>query len=1494
MSAAGHSSPPPTSAAVLEFICLFTNDLRRKQKRWQDGRLKYHTFNNRVMVYDDRGNFVGDMHWRHDWDLVEGEEVQLERGGVIVQVQELSSRCEQDLSELLEKRAKEKEQRQMQAVARTPGPSDLPRTVVRPVLTRPIPPNNAQVRPRALHQVIGTPSGHLGRAILPKESPFEQRQQAAESPDLPAAKRRKYEPPPSKSGYASALFGQALTLSATPTSSMPLVKRQQIPEPDPSQEEEHTMTETVHKEHKPPLREQPKVSRHFNQSSERARSTDTGSTNLLSHRYMENNDKPVQRKKERGLPGKQKIERRREPTPVDLGMIDIDSPDETPAKKSKDPSRAGARVVDQSKASNNNNDKRAKTSSRHTSDTTRMADDRVDLVSEIGMGFEKDPETQARNENSKRPKMALPNSVVKRAVATSSVAKDDGHPEAAIFSPREPTVHVTELRIKPRRKRGLMMMSDLFEKPHEQPPGDLTMSHAVSDAMKTKEVEETDHSARTLSRTPHGEPRWRKHDRKCMSSPKLTNSTELGGPEETVSSPSPDTDPDSVSEDLGPQNEHTARDNGSIQLGEDDDPFMSLAPPRARAASTDKLNGRTVAQRNISKTSGVGDVSVRLPDSLNATSSENTRIREIEGPVDDMESVASIQEDDRRPAFQGKMGDTTVEVIDNAVDVVSTTSPRGKHSDPYRIPSSSPEDSPEFLTRVSSNVAKAAQKADRSKVLTSKEVREEQQSVDKGNRPSKIDKAARRSRAILRNVVLDEDDDLDAPYAAQEPVKIGVEGPPGTDYDSNPKTSEKRRRSKQTTKRKPKGLEAPFEDTTGSEIGANPRKKQTKPKQAKRASKRKSPVQESECDFESEVEQPFKRRRATRKLPTRAAEPEETPLPSEQEDSEEDTSPGRSRRKKNNTSEDRPRLEVIKKSVKSRELVGFDLSALNAPLGPRGIGIGMPFSILSSPVNEPIRRKMDSPVTIEPSSDSLLAAIEGQMPVTNSDVMQTIAEADELTVRSRSPEYGQGAQLTNNVSVPLIPEDHKLDNAAEVPQSLIMSKTLQQIDYRDSPVADSATITRLTEAVSPDSQRQTSTTSRAIDIAPEQSEDVTEPVAGEEVTLATRITTARTLNPPAKKPIATTQPQNTSHDLGLSSGEVSKETEVDAVIEARIAALPTLPAYKVPEQKLSPALQRQVSSTANTATETKISEVEEHAAETNLSVVSALPAFKRHERKTPPALSRQASLTADVNTEVELQHSGNEENTRETAVKESLESFKVSAEKPRSASFRRQAPSFKPPTKAKGDVAMFDNGLKVQCDQTNANILETKFNKATSTNLTGVPSRSDSGSIEIAEVKTATSSSDVKEGTRTDPEGISSAEKQKRAGLQRTVSSTRRINNLTVEPSRPAIMNDPTLVESSTKPGPNARIANPASRGRKAAVKSDAKGPVPQRMLPPTQPFAAVPISTADFALTQVEEPPKDPERPKKKMTFPGFQSARGEGPWSREAFDLLESGRPE
>ncbi|KAI1423888.1 hypothetical protein F5Y12DRAFT_755164 [Xylaria sp. FL1777] len=219
---ATHTQSSVTTAPVREHACLFTHDLRRKQKRWQDGRLKYHTFNRRVMVYDERGNFVGDTHWREDDDLADGDDLELERGGVIIQVGECVGSRDQDLSDLIDKRAQERAQRQAAAAARRPPVTTV--ATLHAVKPQSLPQKH-------LHDIIGTPSGHHGRAVLPKESPYEERRQRQPPPQSddsrPAKRQRRDISPPSKSGYAQNLFGATLTLSGRLSSQVPAHNRSQ-------------------------------------------------------------------------------------------------------------------------------------------------------------------------------------------------------------------------------------------------------------------------------------------------------------------------------------------------------------------------------------------------------------------------------------------------------------------------------------------------------------------------------------------------------------------------------------------------------------------------------------------------------------------------------------------------------------------------------------------------------------------------------------------------------------------------------------------------------------------------------------------------------------------------------------------------------------------------------------------------------------------------------------------------------------------------------------------------------------------------------------------------------------------------------------------------------------------------------------------------------------------------------------------------------------------
>ncbi|KAL8645050.1 MAG: hypothetical protein Q9210_006925, partial [Variospora velana] len=183
------SHPPSTSltipatqntAPVFAFSCLYTHDLRRKQKRWQDGLLRFHTFNKRIMVYDVPRNFIGDTFWRESQALQDGDDLELEKG-ILVQVGEQVDKTVTDLSGLLEKRTPKRpvaedpresqvRERSCQIVARNQAGS-----AIRPAAERQFEAPFAQLRPKSLNALLGRPRGPVGRAAVPTRSPAELR-----------------------------------------------------------------------------------------------------------------------------------------------------------------------------------------------------------------------------------------------------------------------------------------------------------------------------------------------------------------------------------------------------------------------------------------------------------------------------------------------------------------------------------------------------------------------------------------------------------------------------------------------------------------------------------------------------------------------------------------------------------------------------------------------------------------------------------------------------------------------------------------------------------------------------------------------------------------------------------------------------------------------------------------------------------------------------------------------------------------------------------------------------------------------------------------------------------------------------------------------------------------------------------------------------------------------------------------------------------------------
>ena len=175
------TSPQMTqnTAPIIEHRCLYTHDIKRKAKRWQDGILRFHTFNKRIMVYDIPRNYIGDTHWREANAVQDGDELELDRH-VLVQVCDQVATAEQDLSGILEKRKKKDPIPDVRGSGQDMSPLSLAgktpaKSPHAPVLPSSSSSMSSMLQPKSLNALLGKSKGKLGRASLPSRSPFEVR-----------------------------------------------------------------------------------------------------------------------------------------------------------------------------------------------------------------------------------------------------------------------------------------------------------------------------------------------------------------------------------------------------------------------------------------------------------------------------------------------------------------------------------------------------------------------------------------------------------------------------------------------------------------------------------------------------------------------------------------------------------------------------------------------------------------------------------------------------------------------------------------------------------------------------------------------------------------------------------------------------------------------------------------------------------------------------------------------------------------------------------------------------------------------------------------------------------------------------------------------------------------------------------------------------------------------------------------------------------------------
>ncbi|CUS10585.1 unnamed protein product [Tuber aestivum] len=112
------------TAPVDEYRVMWTPNKTQKIKKWHDGFLRYHSFNRRMLVYDDGRHLVADMYLRDREFLGEGDELEFEHH--LVSIEDFSGSVNQDLTPIFSPALQRKQAATTAASAvQTPIPNRL-------------------------------------------------------------------------------------------------------------------------------------------------------------------------------------------------------------------------------------------------------------------------------------------------------------------------------------------------------------------------------------------------------------------------------------------------------------------------------------------------------------------------------------------------------------------------------------------------------------------------------------------------------------------------------------------------------------------------------------------------------------------------------------------------------------------------------------------------------------------------------------------------------------------------------------------------------------------------------------------------------------------------------------------------------------------------------------------------------------------------------------------------------------------------------------------------------------------------------------------------------------------------------------------------------------------------------------------------------------------------------------------------------------------------
>ncbi|CUM53812.1 uncharacterized protein AC631_00248 [Debaryomyces fabryi] len=97
------------SSIVHEYSILYSNRIIQKDKKWNDGKLKYYEFNNKLEIFNEDGNLieVDFISEKFKHNLVEQNEFKLPNNRLIIEIDSKLSSYIRDVSELFKRSAKD-------------------------------------------------------------------------------------------------------------------------------------------------------------------------------------------------------------------------------------------------------------------------------------------------------------------------------------------------------------------------------------------------------------------------------------------------------------------------------------------------------------------------------------------------------------------------------------------------------------------------------------------------------------------------------------------------------------------------------------------------------------------------------------------------------------------------------------------------------------------------------------------------------------------------------------------------------------------------------------------------------------------------------------------------------------------------------------------------------------------------------------------------------------------------------------------------------------------------------------------------------------------------------------------------------------------------------------------------------------------------------------------------------------------------------------------